>query len=302
MKYGQIEDTGHSTKHIIKPVIYHDTKCIINHIMEGLKSMKTIAFGTLKGGTGKTAVAFNIGGILAEKHRVLCIDVDPQSNLTSNIGLDTTVQDAPSVRDIFEISSQATPEMLITVSPIPELPNLDVIASHIRLTATEMQLVARAGREKILQKWIQKYHEQLKGYDYILIDTNPSMGIVNQNAFVAADSIVLVSDISEESKMGAMQFMYLWDEIREAYDLPNNVHALLLNNVDQRISQSGQLWEYFLEDEDFGDLLLKHFIPYRAHIKRTAPNCMPINVLAPKSDTCAAVRIVVDDLKERGVL
>ena len=264
--------------------------------------MKVVAFGTLKGGTGKTAVTFNVGGVLAEKSRVLFIDIDPQANLTNNVGLDTTIQTAPSVRDIFDKGAEATPERLITVAPIPELPNLDIIASHIRLTATELRLVSVPAREFIIQKWLKKHEAVLSKYDYILMDTNPSMGLINQNAFTAADSIVLVSDVSEESKMGAMQFVYLWDEIREAYGMDNNIKAMVLNNVDIRMGQSGMLREYYEDDEDFGPLLVKDSIPYRADMKRTAPNCMPINVLAPKSDSCEAVRRVVEDLKEKGVL
>lgn len=187
------------------------------------------------------------------------------------------------------------------MGPIPELPNLDIIASHIRLTATELRLVSVPAREFILQKWIKKNMDYLSRYDYILLDTNPSMGLINQNAFTAAEAIVLVSDVSEESKMGAMQFVYLWDEIREAYGFENNIKAMVLNNVDARIGQSDMMREYYEDDEDFGPLLLAHSIPYRADMKRTAPNCMPINVLQPKSDACKAVRLVVADLKEKGV-
>ena len=64
--------------------------------------MKVLAFGTLKGGTGKTTVAYNIGGILAEEHKVLFIDVDPQSNLSDNAGIDTAVQDGGTIRDVFD--------------------------------------------------------------------------------------------------------------------------------------------------------------------------------------------------------
>lgn len=263
--------------------------------------MKIIAFGTLKGGTGKTAVTFNIGGILAEEKKVLFIDMDPQANLTNNVGLDTTIQDAPSIRDVFDNPTGTSPAKLITVAPIPELPNLDIIASHIRLTATELRLVSVPAREFIIQKWIKKNKEYFEKYDYILLDTNPSMGLINQNAFTAADSIVLVSDVSEESKMGAMQFVYLWDEIREAYGMDNNVKAMLMNNVDIRMGQSGMLREYYEDDEDFGPMLLENYIPYRADMKRTAPNCLPINVLAPKSDACDSIRKIADELKEKGV-
>lgn len=263
--------------------------------------MKIIAFGTLKGGTGKTAVTFNVGGVLAEEHKVLFIDVDPQANLTNDVGLDTTDMDAPSVRHILERLPDALPENLITEAPIPELPNLDIIASHIRLTSTERKLVSVPAREFIIQKWIKKHAEYLSRYDYIVFDTNPSMGDVNLNAFVASDSIILVSDVSEESKIGAMQFMYLWDEVREAYDLENNIKAMILNNVDIRLGQAAMIREYYEEDDDFGPILLKNYVPYRADMKRTAPNCMPINVLAPKSDACEAIRVVVRELKEKGV-
>lgn len=264
--------------------------------------MKVIAFGTRKGGAGKTAVTFNVGGVLAEQHKVLFADFDPQANLTSNVGLDTTDLKAPSILNIFDKPLETTPKQIITVAPVPELPNLDIIAGHIDLTEMEMQLVSRPAREFIIQKWIKKHKSVLEQYDYILFDTNPSTGLINQNAFVAAESIVLISDVSEEARMGAMQFVYLWDKVREAYDLENNVKAMVLNNVDGRISQAAQLREYYEDDEDFGPILLHNNIPYRADMKRTSPNCMPINVLAPKSDSCAAVRAVVEELKQKGVL
>lgn len=263
--------------------------------------MEVIAIGTLKGGTGKTAVTFNVAGVLAEEKKVLAIDIDPQANLSINAGLDTTVEDARTVRDIFANPAQAKPEYVITEAPIPQLPNLDIIASHIRLTAMEMQLVSRAGREFVISKWIKAHYDFLQKYDYILIDTNPSMSIINQNAFVAADSIVLVSDISEESKMGVMQFVYLWDEIREAYDLEDNVKAMVLNNVDKRMSQSQELMDYYKTDEDLMGLLVETFIPYRVAIKNTSKIWKPINISDPKSDACEAVRAVVENLKEKGV-
>ena len=126
--------------------------------------MKTIAFGTLKGGTGKTTVAFNIGGILAEDKKVLFIDVDPQSNLSDNAGIDTADQSGPTIRDVFEHPTQVKAETVITKAPIEQLPNLDIIAGHIRLTATEFQMVAQAGRERVLQKWIDRNRDVLEQY------------------------------------------------------------------------------------------------------------------------------------------
>ena len=177
------------------------------------KEMKVISCGTLKGGTGKTMVAFNIAGLLAENHKVLMIDNDPQCNLSDSAGIDTANQDIKSVRDIYE-DPKVDPREIIFKSPVKELPNLDIIPSHLRLTGTEMQLVSRAGREQILGHYIEDNIDVFGQYDYIICDTNPSMGIVNQNAFLAAESIILVSDVSRKAVQGAQLFMYLWEESR----------------------------------------------------------------------------------------
>lgn len=264
--------------------------------------MKIVAFGTLKGGTGKTTVAFNVGGILAEKHRVLFIDIDPQSNLSDNVGVDTTIQDGATIRDVFNNPHQTKASDVITKSPMDQLPNLDIISSHIRLTATELQLVATAGRERILQRWIERNKDVLCEYDYILIDTNPSMGIVNQNAFMAADKIVLVSDVSKKAIQGAQLFTYLWGEVCENMDVEDKTSALILNNCDKRIGLTRNIKEYYKDDEDFGKIVLDHVIPSRVDIKNTETNYLPINLSTPNSTSCEAFRSVVAELKERRVL
>ncbi len=264
--------------------------------------MKVIAFGTLKGGTGKTTVAFNIGGILAEEHKVLFIDVDPQCNLSDNAGVDTADQDGATIRDVFNNPNKVSAADVITTEPLWQLPNLDIIASHIRLTATELQLVSTAGREKILKKWIAKNIDALQSYDYIIMDTNPSMGVVNQNAFMAADSIILVSDVSKKAIQGAQLFTYLWGEICENMEIEDNTKALILNNCDKRIGLTADIKEYYRDDDDFGKILMDHTIPSRVDIKSTEVRYLPINLTAPNSDACEAFRDVVAELKEREVL
>lgn len=264
--------------------------------------MKVIAFGTLKGGTGKTTVAYNVGGILAEEHKVLFIDMDPQANLSDNAGIDTTDQNGATIKDVFDHPHQTRGEDVITPSPMEMLPNLDIISSHIRLTATELQLVAVAGRERIIQKWIQRNRGVLDKYDYIILDTNPSMGIINQNAFMAADRIVLVSDVSKKSIQGAQQFTYLWGEVCENMDVEDKTSALILNNCDYRIGLTRSIKEYYQDDEDFGKIVLDNTIPCRVDIKNTETDYLPINLTKPNSDSCDAFRKIVSELKEKGVL
>lgn len=264
--------------------------------------MKIVAFGTLKGGTGKTTVAFNVGGVLAEEHKVLFIDIDPQSNLSDNVGVDTTIQDGLTIRDVFHDPVRTKAEDVITKNPMWQLENLDIISSHIRLTATELQLVATAGRERILQKWFERNRAVLEQYDYILIDTNPSMGIVNQNAFMAADKIILVSDVSKKAIQGAQLFSYLWGEVCENMDVEDKTSALILNNCDSRINLTHNIKEYYRDDEDFSKIVLDTMIPARVKIKNTETSYLPINITAPNSDECEVFRAVVDELKERKVL
>lgn len=264
--------------------------------------MKVIAFGTLKGGTGKTTVAFNIGGILAEEHKVLFIDVDPQCNLSDNAGVDTADQDGATIRNVFDNPNKVTAAEVITSEPLWQLPNLDIISSHIRLTATELQLVSTPAREKILKKWIAKNKEALEQYDYIILDTNPSMGVVNQNAFMAADSIILISDVSKKAIQGAQLFTYLWGEICESMDVEDNTKALILNNCDKRIGLTANIKEYYRDDEEFGKILMESTIPSRVDVKNTETQYLPINLTAPNSDACEAFRTVVSELKQREVL
>ena len=106
---------------------------------------------------------------------------------------------------------------------------MDIICSSIQLTATEMQLVSRAGREQILKNYIDDNIKFFREYDYVIIDTNPSMGIINQNAFYVADNILLVTDVSYNGIQGAELFMYLWEKARNDLRKADNISAFFIN-------------------------------------------------------------------------
>lgn len=265
--------------------------------------MKVITIGTLKGGTGKTTTTFNLAGVLAESNKVLIIDADPQCNLTSFAGVNITDQNRKSLKNIFENNHEnVLPPEIIIQSPIREISNLDIIPSNIKLTATEIQLVSRAGRERILFNYIDKYKEAFEAYDYIIIDTNPSMGIINQNAFLLADSIILVSDISFNGVQGAELFMYLWEDVRADLRKENNVAALIINNYDKRMNLASELREYCTDDDEFHKILIGTSIPSTVKMKETETAHQPINILYPKSPAHKALLEVVKELNERGII
>lgn len=262
---------------------------------------------TLKGGSGKTMNTFNISGILAETSKVLLIDIDPQCNLTSNCGVDTSNLDIKTVKDIFENlpKDQPTAEEVIFKSPIPELPNLDLIPSSILLFKTEEQISNRRNNEHILENFIKKNDKYLNQYDYIMIDTNPSMSLININGFFIADSIVLSSDISSNSISGAELFCALWEDTREQMDQrEDNVRALILCNVDKRSKLIEEVSGYINSDAYSipNDIIVNTIIPMTVKLKNTEIEHQPVNLLYPKDTIRTTYDSVISELKDKGVL
>lgn len=264
--------------------------------------MKKVAAGTLKGGTGKTMVLISIAGAIAEKKKVLVVDADPQCNATTNLGIDNRDLSRPCIIDALS-NPDASPEDVIVKSPLEGLRNLDVVPSNILLTEVEMNLYMRSNRERILSNWINKNINYFSSYDYIFFDTNPSMGLVNQNVFAASDSIILVSDVGFNGVLGAEMFMYLWGKRRADLGLENNVRALVLNNVDSRISLAGQIKEYMANPEnELDSYFIEPALPARVAYKNAEGSMVPISLYAPDSEESNIVKKLVKNLKKAGVL
>lgn len=271
--------------------------------------MKSICFANLKGGTGKTATLFNIAGILAEKgKRVLVIDVDPQGNITNNLGirtddLENEKREKPKIKtivDVFESSDKIKPPEVIIKTKIN---NIFLIPGSIYLTATELQLIQLAGRELILKNFIEDNINFFnKFFDYIFFDTNPSFNIMNQNAFIVADSILLVNDVSRNSILGSEKFCDLWADIRKRLKLQDNVKGLIINHFDKRTKVASELLEYIVEHEKFKDILIPVPIPTTVRIKDGELSIKTINLMDKKSPAYQAYLKVIEELYRRGIL
>lgn len=274
--------------------------------------MLVVAFGTLKGGTGKTTVLFNVAGVLAEEKRVCVVDLDPQCNLSGSCGVRQNldwrklikkipVQIAPSSRDIFEKGDEISPEDLVVKSPIADLPNLDVIPGNMLMTATEFNLVNRPARESVLMNYFADHAAFFEQYDYVLLDTNPSLGVINQNAFTAADSVVLVTDVGEDGIEGAGMFLYLWGSVCRGLRKQPNIEALVINRASRTINMTSELYEFCAEDEYFKDLLVKDMIYEKVVYKDARMDHTPVNIMKGGQKAAEDIRKVVNELFERGV-
>jgi len=316
-----------------------------------IRYFKIISSGTLKGGVGKSNFIFNTAGMLAEEiirnvfceanipdeeqnilllpsgdpaklnnllaengkpNRILLVDADPQFNLTNNVGVDVRTSGLKTTQQIFETSMKA--EELIYKSPIPGLPNIDLIPASLFLTKTEISLISRTGREWIFYNFIRDNIDFLnQNYRYILSDTNPNLYMINQNIFIASDDIIIVSDVSYNSISGAEFFMALWSELKHPLQKPDNFRAIVVNKYDTRPNKrSGDFIEYCThpDNEEIAKLLVKQYIPLNERIADTETEHTPINILPVKTSSekesknkaIAAYKSVIAELKERGIL
>lgn len=269
--------------------------------------MKIITFGTLKGGVGKTTLCFNIGGILSQLgFKVLIIDSDLQGNLTNNIGIDRTSANLLTLYDIYNMSAeQPDPDRLVYTVPNERLTNLDLIPGSIFLHRAELSLAGISGRELVLRTYLEDHIRFFDQYDYILIDTNPSMSVVNQNAFVVSDAILLVADVSMNALEGSQLFIALWEEARHRLRIGDNIKGFIINDFDSRNRLSADLLEFIQQTDDMADLnklLLKTVIPRNVKITESELAAMPISLYDIHSKGGRAISALVEELMERGII
>lgn len=269
---------------------------------------KIITVATMKGGTGKTTICFNMAGILAETKKVLVVDLDQQCNLSANVGFDIFDRNAASVADLFDDAS-TDPTEITMLNPIPELENLDVIPSTMYLNGTELRLVSVYMREQLLKSYIQKNASFFNYYDYILFDTPPNIGICTQNALHISDHIILVTDPDPNSARGSDVFLTLWNEAVKMTGGETHIDALVLNNME-RTTISAKTDKYIAEHEVFSKIKMNTIIPHSTRFKECAEQNKPIQLLQMKSKredesrkkAEMSIRNLIEELKERGIL
>ncbi len=193
---------------------------------------RIIAITNQKGGVGKTTTTINLGASLAVADmRVLVIDADPQGNSTSGLGLRGTFH-----RSFYH--SLVLNEPLRSITLNTELPNLKVIPSEKILVAAEIELVDVEEREFRLKKLLQ---EILDGFDYVLIDCPPSLGLLTLNALAAANSVLIPIQCEYFALEGVSE---LWDtlvKIRRTLNPSLTIEGFLLTMFDERTNLSNQV-------------------------------------------------------------
>jgi chromosome partitioning protein len=201
---------------------------------------KVIAFANQKGGVAKTTTTLNLAAAFVESgHRVLCVDMDPQANLTMSQGIDP---------DSVEKSMY---DVLVHHIPIQEViqhREADIACASIDLAGAEIAMSTQIGRERSLEKAFAP----IKGdYDFICIDTPPSLGLLTINALTAADKVIVPVQCEYLSMRGLMQLNTTLTMIRENLNPKVQIEGILPTLVDSRTVHAKEAIE--LLEENFGD-------------------------------------------------
>jgi chromosome partitioning protein len=204
---------------------------------------RVIAFANQKGGVAKTTTTLNLGVALVEQGlRVLAVDLDPQGNLTMSQGWNPDEID----RSMFDVLVHRLP-----VTEIIRTNEVDVAVSSIDLAGAELALSSMIGRERALEKALMPVREN---YDYVLIDTPPSLGLLTINALVAADGVIVPVQCEYLSLRGLVQLENTLSMIRENLNPNVAIQGILATMFDRRLLHSREAVEIL--KENFGDLVL----------------------------------------------
>lgn len=230
------------------------------------KNPKVVVFSNLKGGVGKTFVSFFLAGLLAQQgKRLLVIDSDPQGN-SSDIYKMPKTGILKTSRDIFE-DEDSKAEDLVKKTHIE---NIDIIPGTVSLTGAELNISSIAGREQCMKRFLERNKGYLEGYDYIFQDVNPSFSIINQNCFLASDSLILVNEATIHSMQGSEEFVKLWTHVRKRLGKEDNVKAFVVNKFKKNTNLNKEFWDYIQKHETFQNILMENYIPNRIKYEEMA--------------------------------
>jgi chromosome partitioning protein len=205
-----------------------------------MSPVKIIAFANQKGGVAKTTTTLNLAAAFAEEgHRVLCVDMDPQGNLTMSQGIDP---------DTLERSMYDVLVHQVSIREVIQKREIDVACASIDLAGAEIGMSAMIGRERALERALRQVADD---YDFICIDTPPSLGLLTINALTAAHKVIVPVQCEYLSMRGLIQLQNTLTMIRENLNPGVAIEGILPTLVDSRTIHAKEAIEIL--EENFGD-------------------------------------------------
>ena len=243
---------------------------------------KVIAMCNQKGGVGKTTSTINLGASLAEYgRRVLLVDLDPQGALSAGLGVPHYELDN-TVHNLLVEPRVSIDDVLLTT----RVPGLDLVPSNIDLSAAEIQLVNEVGREQSLARAL---YPVLDRYDYVLIDCQPSLGLLTVNGLACADGVVIPTECEYFSLRGLALLTDTVDKVHDRLNPKLSISGILITRYDPRTVNSREVMARVVER--FGDLVFDTVV--------TRAVRFPITTWAPKSAGAEAYRALAREVIHR---
>ncbi len=243
-----------------------------------------------KGGVGKTTSTINLGAALAEYgRRVLLVDLDPQGALSAGLGV-PHYELANTVHNLMIEPRVDIEEVLIPT----RVEGLDLIPSNIDLSAAEIQLVNEVGREQTLGRALRPV---LDRYDYVLIDCQPSLGLLTVNALACSDGVLIPTECEFFSLRGLALLTDTVDKVRDRLNPKLTISGILVTRFDSRTVNSREVMARVIER--FGDLVFDTVISRTVRFPETSVAGEPITTWAPKSAGAEAYRALAREVIDR---
>ncbi len=243
-----------------------------------------------KGGVGKTTSTINLGAALAEYgRRVLLVDLDPQGALSAGLGV-PNYELAHTVHNLMVEPRVPVDDVLIHT----RVEGLDLIPSNIDLSAAEIQLVNEVGREQTLGRALSPV---LDRYDYVLIDCQPSLGLLTVNALACSDGVIIPTECEFFSLRGLALLTDTVDKVRERLNPKLSISGILVTRFDTRTVNAREVMARVLER--FSDLVFDTVITRTVRFPETSVAGEPITTWAPKSTGAQAYRALAREVIDR---
>ncbi|TPW73738.1 ParA family protein [Schumannella sp. 10F1B-5-1] len=260
--------------------------------LNGHGPARIIALCNQKGGVGKTTTTINLGASLAAYgRRVLAIDFDPQGALSAGLGINT--HDLPTIYDLLLGSEKDTASTIVETST----PGLDIIPANIDLSAAEVHLVNEVAREMILARVLRQVSDR---YDVILIDCQPSLGLLTVNALTAAHGVLIPLECEFFALRGVALLIETIDKVRDRLNPAITLDGILPTMFDPRTLHSREVLERVVET--FDDRVLESVIGRTVKFPDASVAGTPITTFAPEHAAAEAYRRVARELVARGAV